>query len=71
MTENQRRVNRATIALHGYYAQDPSGDDRQTVLVDLLTDLQHYADYHPEVNFAEAVRSATGHFNAETGKEEA
>lgn len=65
MTENQRRINRATIALHAYYAQDPSGDDRQTVLVDLLTDLIHYADYHPEVDFDSALLTANGHYYEE------
>ena len=66
MTENQRRINRATLALHAYYANDPSGDDRQTVLVDLLTDLRHYADYHPEVNFDDALLTAEFHHEAES-----
>jgi hypothetical protein len=65
MTENDRRVNRATIAVHSYHSLDPSDDDRQTVLVDLLTDLQHYAASHPGVDFAEALRVAVGHFEEE------
>jgi len=66
MSENDRRVNRATIAIHAYYSQDPSGDDRRTVLVDLLSDLHHYARAHG-INFDDALTSATSHYLVEAG----
>jgi len=69
MSENDRRVNRATIAIHAYYSQDPSGDDRRTVLVDLIADLRHYALAH-DINFEDALTSATNHYLAESVGEE-
>jgi hypothetical protein len=55
------------VAIHAYYSQDPSGDDRQTVLVDLLTDLYHYADAHSDVDFTAAVQTALAHYIEEAG----
>lgn len=63
--ETDRRINRAVTAVHNYVSQDPgSGDDRQEVLTDLLTDLQHYAQYKG-LDFNEALRTARGHYQEE------
>ena len=61
---NANRVNRATVAVHAYYATDPTGDDRHTTLVDLLTDLRHYADAL-DIDFERAVVTSYNHHQEE------
>lgn len=61
---NANRVNRATVAVHAYYATDPTGDDRRSTLVDLLTDLRHYADTHG-IDFESVAVSSYNHHQEE------
>lgn len=46
---------------------DYGQNDDQTDLTDTLANLMHHADRHPELDFASALESASGHFHAETG----
>ena len=62
---NANSVNRATVAVHAYYATDPTGDDRHTTLVDLLTDLRHYAEEFTDLDFERAVVTSYNHYEAE------
>lgn len=61
ITENVIRARRAELALSGVNAYDPGTREG---LVDLLTDLMHYAD-RQSLDFADALRIATNHYDAE------
>ncbi len=47
---------------------DTDGEDRETMMGDLLCDLLHWCD-HNFVNFDERLAAATSHYRKETGNE--
>lgn len=68
---NTRRIRHAeralkTFAAHGGSAED-LGSDPRTLLIDLLTDLRHWA--RNRTDWHEADRQARLHFNAELTEE--
>jgi hypothetical protein len=58
---NARHAKTAHVALRNYR----SGNDCETALGDLLTDLMHWSDRH-DVDFDLALSRAHGHHEAET-----
>ena len=74
---NEERALRGYHALDAYMRQNGDEGDRQITLIDLLTDLMHYAHTQgrstPEpdaLDFDEALRFARGHFeNEQKGRE--
>lgn len=65
-TQNKTRAKRAASALASVKAYDPGTRDG---LVDLLTDLMHYAE-REGLDFEHAASIATSHYNAEKMGEE-
>lgn len=65
-SNNKNRAKRALCALSSVNTYDPGTRDG---LVDLLTDLMHYADLEG-LDFQHAVDIATGHYVAESNGEE-
>lgn len=61
MTKNQARAENAADVLD--YV---GGDDPETTLIDLLTNLLHFCD-QTSVDFDNCLRISRGHFEAETG----
>jgi hypothetical protein len=57
---DQYRVRKATKALAPYR----DGDDTQSPVVDILTDLRHYCHYHG-INFEDAAATSLDHFTTE------
>lgn len=71
MADNETRRARARQILE-QHSDLPGADfdgDEQTTLVDLLTDLMHYAARREGMDFARAALMAEIHFNAETDEE--
>lgn len=60
--ENVRRAARAAQAIGGI--NEYAGNDEQTKMTDLLTDLRHMADWKG-VNFYEALEMSYQHYLAE------
>ena len=58
------RIERASLIVRAYRDQDPTEDDTHTLLVDLLCDLQHFAQ-DVAVDFQDALFTSTIHYNAE------
>ena len=62
-TETEDRVRRADAALSAY--SSAPGADQESALVDLLVDAMHWASANGQ-DFPSALKTATGHYNAET-----
>lgn len=58
---NKQRIAKAKNALKTYH----DGDDLQSPVVDLITDLQHYCKKH-NIDFDNALTIANGHFRTES-----
>lgn len=69
--QNDRRANRASVALSAYKGTERGPVDGETV-VDLLVDLHHFlareGEAYPEHWLDDSLRVASGHFVSETNE---